>query len=209
MNTTPSSTPDQASERLCRWLAAVAQGDQQALRAVIQATGERLLSEAERLLKTRECAEEVLQDTWVRVWNAAASYDPGVARPMTWLLRIVQNRAIDLLRAQRRQRECTVELDDTVIAMVAEPGPGPEAQLLARSEQAALSRALRVLSHEQRMAMSLMLHRGFSHPEIAASCQVPESTARTWVRRGLRRLLAADHPTGRLQASNDALAQAA
>lgn len=196
---TPRRELDDASDRLRTWLAAVAQGDHQALREVMQATADRLLSEAERMLKKRECAEEVLQDTWVRVWNAAGSYDSDVARPMTWLLRIVQNRAIDMLRAQRRQRECTVELDDTVIALVADQGPGPEAQLQARCEQAQLARALRSLSHEQRQAMSLMLHRGFSHPEIAASCQVPESTARTWVRRGLLRL----------RASNEWMAQAA
>lgn len=199
MNIVRHPHADTASDRLCEWLLAVAAGDQQALRCVMRATGERLRSEAERLLKVRECAEEVLQDTWVRVWHAADTYDPDVARPMTWLLRIVQNRAIDRLRAQRRQRECTVELDDTVIGQLADPAAGPEAQLLARSRQAQLARALRTLSREQRLAMSLMLDRGFSHPEIAASCRVPESTARTWVRRGLLRL----------QASNERLAQAA
>ncbi len=193
------TTRDQASQRLAGWLRDVAAGDHQALRAVMDATGERLLAEAMRLLKVSECAEEALQDTWLRVWHAASSFDPRVARPMTWLLRILQNRAIDMLRSQRRHRESMVELDDTLTATLADQAPGPEALLASARQQQRLTQQLQTLSHEQRQAMQLMLLRGFSHPEIAACCQVPESTARTWVRRGLMRL----------HASNDARAAAA
>lgn len=118
---------------------------------------------------------------------------------MTRLLRIVQNRAIDMLRSQRRQREHMVELDDTLAATLQDQAPGPEALLAAAMQQRQAQRSIEQLSREQRQAMQLMLLRGYSHLEIAACCGVPESTARTWMRRGLMRL----------HASNDARAAAA
>jgi RNA polymerase sigma-70 factor (ECF subfamily) len=184
------NTRDEATLRLERWLRDIARGDERALRAVIAATRDRLMSEAVRLLKSAECAEEVLQDTWLRVWNAAGGFDPRVSRPMTWLLRIVQNRAIDVLRSQRRQREARVDFDDALAARVPDASPGPEARLCEALRRRELQRSLAALSREQQQAMQLMLLRGYSHPEIAACCRVPESTARTWVRRGLMRLQA-------------------
>lgn len=178
------------SLRLEGWLRDIARGDERALRALIAATHDRLLAEAVRLLKSAESAEEVLQDGWMRVWHAAGSFDPRVARPMTWLLRIVQNRAIDMLRSQRRERETTVELDDALAALLPDPAPGPEATLADDTRRRRLHRSLDLLSAEQRQALRLVLLRGYSHQEIAACCRVPESTARTWVRRAVLRLQA-------------------
>ncbi len=183
----PHAGSDEGTRLLEQWLREIARRDEQALRSLIAATHRRLLGEALRLLPSAACAEEVLQDVWLRVWHAAGSYDPQVSRPMTWLLRIVQNRAIDLLRAQRRWRDTVTGLDDALAAQVPDPAPGPEARCAEALRERELQRGLSALSREQRGALQLML-RGCSHPEIAARCRVPASTARTWVRRGLMRL---------------------
>ena len=183
----PHAGSDEGTRLLEQWLRDIARRDEQALRSLIAATHRRLLGEALRLLPSAACAEEVLQDVWLRVWNAAASYDAQVSRPMTWLLRIVQNRAIDRLRAQRQERERRVDLDETVAAQWPDPAPGPESRCADALRGRALQRSLSALSPEHRGALQLML-RGCTPPEIAACCRVPATTARTWVRRGLLRL---------------------
>lgn len=196
--TCPASN-DEGSERLVHWLAAIAGGDQRALGKLMHATEDRLHAEAKRLLKVDACAQEALQDCWLRVWRHAASFDPRLSRPMTWLLRIVQNRAVDMLRSRRHERECTVEIDPVSIATIADEQPGPEERWVARSRQALLRQRFRGLGQEQRQALSLMLIQGLSHPEIARNCQVPESTVKSWVRRGVARLHQ-QHPELRLAA---------
>lgn len=178
---------DPPSQRLQQWLLAIARRDERALRSLMGATRQRLHLEALHLVRTPECAEEMLQDVWWRVWNAAGTYDAQVSRPMTWLLRIVQHRAIDRLRAQRAERERRVELDETVAAQWPDPAPGPESRCADALRERALQRSLSALSPEHRGALQLVL-RGCTPPEIAARCRVPASTARTWVRRGLLRL---------------------
>lgn len=187
VETSPASN-DEGSERLVCWLAEIAGGDQRALGKLMHATRDRLHAEAKRLLKVEACADEALQDCWLRVWRHASSFDPRLSRPMTWLLRVVQNRAVDMLRSRRHERERAVEFDQASAAAVADEQPGPEARWIARKRQAMLQVQLRGLVPEQRQALSLMLYRGLSHPEIARNCRVPESTVKSWVRRGVARL---------------------
>lgn len=180
---------DPPSQRLRQWLLAIARRDERALRSLMGATRLRLHLEALRLVRTPECAEEVLQDVWWRVWCAAGTYDAQVSRPMTWLLRIVQHRAIDRLRAQRQERERRVDLDETVAVQWPDPAPGPESRCADALRERALQRSLSALSPEHRGALQLVL-RGCTPLEIAACCRVPATTARTRLRRGLLRLQA-------------------
>jgi RNA polymerase sigma-70 factor, ECF subfamily len=183
---TAGSTPDRGD--LGRWLAATAAGDRRAFQSLYLATHEHLLGVAFQLLGHRGRAEEALQDAFVRVWQHAGSYQPQVARPMTWMINIVRNRAIDLLRAQRLERQQTVEADAEAIDNVADFQPLPE-QLLDRAlADARLAGALRDLPRNQRQALALVLYRGLSYPEVAAALNVPLPTVKSWVRRALPRL---------------------
>lgn len=95
MNMPQHSDPaDLASDRLAGWLHASAQGNMAAFRRLHDATRERLLAIAMEVLPQRVRAEEALQDAYVKVWRAAAQFNPAKARPMTWLMRIVRNSAI-------------------------------------------------------------------------------------------------------------------
>lgn len=188
------ATPDvaagreRASRRLAGYLVAVAAQDKQAFRLLYDATSAHLLGVAFNLLHNRARAEEALQDAYVRVWQNAASFDPEVSRPMTWLISIVRNRAIDLLRAERIERSTTCEPDDGDLANVAALEPLPEQQLLRSLQAAQIERGLRSLSREQRHALAMVLFRGMTHAEIAHAANVPLPTAKSWVRRGLAKL---------------------
>src|SRR5919201_3653669 len=87
------------STELAAALVRVAGGDRAALRMVYQDTSAKLFGVCLRILNDRSEAEDVLQDVYVTVWRKAATFDPGRASPITWMVAIARNRAIDRLRA--------------------------------------------------------------------------------------------------------------
>src|SRR5262245_16828322 len=88
------------SRELAAALVRVASGDRGALRLVHQGTSAKLFGVCLRILKDRSEAEDVLQDVYVTVWRKAASFDPGRASPITWMVAIARNRSIDRLRSR-------------------------------------------------------------------------------------------------------------
>src|SRR6266571_2739072 len=95
---------DESRSQLSAALARVATGDRAALRLVYQDTSAKLFGVCLRILNDRSEAEDVLQEVYVTVWRKAASYDPSRASPITWLVAIARNRAIDRLRASAISR---------------------------------------------------------------------------------------------------------
>src|SRR5258707_291662 len=81
--------------QLAAALARVAAGDRTALRLVYQDTSAKLFGVCLRILNDKSEAEDVLQDVYVTVWRKAAGFDPGRASPITWLVAIARNRAIE------------------------------------------------------------------------------------------------------------------
>ena len=180
--------PDEPGQRLALLVARVARRDRGAFRSLYDLTSHRLFGVAISLVHDRGRAEEVLQDAYVRIWEHAAQFDAGVARPMTWLITIVRNRAIDLLRAERQERASTTALSDEDSDKIAALAPLPEQQLQRALEAAHIDRSLRALPHQQRHALALVLYRGMTHAEVACAARVPLGTAKAWVRRGIANL---------------------
>ena len=85
-------------------LARIPGGDRAALQTVYRLTSAKLFGVALRILGERSEAEDVLQEVYVTVWRKAADFDADRASPMTWLIAIARNRAIDRLRASRQSR---------------------------------------------------------------------------------------------------------
>ena len=85
-------------------LARIPAGDRAALQTVYRLTSAKLFGVCLRILGERSEAEDVLQEVYVTVWRKAADFDAARASPMTWLIAITRNRAIDRLRASRVSR---------------------------------------------------------------------------------------------------------
>src|SRR6267378_4375139 len=96
--------PMLSNEDLAALLPRVALGDRAAFELVYRATCAHLLGVAFRILNSRERAEEVLQEAFMNVWHSAGGFDASVAGPMTWLINIVRNKAIDALRSGKTER---------------------------------------------------------------------------------------------------------
>src|SRR5256885_8712451 len=81
------------------WLmAAVAKGDQPAFERLYAATRAKLYGVALRILRRSDLADEVIQETYLKIWHNAGSFDPKLATPITWMVAIARNRALDLIR---------------------------------------------------------------------------------------------------------------
>src|SRR5213594_4648650 len=120
------------NEDLAALLSRVALGDRAAFEQVYRASCAHLLGVAFRILSSRERAEEVLQEAFMNVWHSAGGFDASVAGPMTWLINVVRNRAIDALRSGKTERASTSAFDEEAMAVAADDMQQPQA-LLERS----------------------------------------------------------------------------
>src|SRR3989454_11914491 len=120
------------NEDLAALLPRVAPADRAAFERVYRATCAHLLGVAFRILNNRERAEEALQEAFMNVWHGAGGFDASVAGPMTWLINIVRNKAIDALRSGKTERAATLALDEEAMAVAADATQQPQA-LLERS----------------------------------------------------------------------------
>ncbi len=97
-------------QQLGKLLERVAQGDEAAFAEIYQATSPKLYAVAVRILRSREAAEEVIQDCYFRVWEQARDFNPEIAAPVTWMTAIVRNRSLDELR--RRGSRPTADVSE-------------------------------------------------------------------------------------------------
>lgn len=176
------------NEDLARLLGRVALHDRAAFEAVYRATSAHLLGVAFRILSHRERAEEVLQEAFMNVWHGAGSFNAAVATPMTWLINIVRNKAIDSLRSGKTERAATVELDDETMQVADEDAPQPHEMLDESFTRLRIDGCMGELGASQRQALALAYYRGMVHTEIAESLGAPLGTVKAWVRRGLDKL---------------------
>lgn len=166
-----------------RLIARCALRDRAAFEALYDATSGKLHAVCCRILERGQAAEDALQDTYVKIWTYADRYRATGHSPMTWLITIARNVAIDRLRARRGDRD-VAEYHDVVPAA----GSNPETLALARSEAGRIRACLDELGEDRRRAITGAYLDGRSYAELAESAGIPLNTMRTWLRRGLAAL---------------------
>jgi RNA polymerase sigma factor (sigma-70 family) len=183
MNTSP--TDDQMIE----WLSRIAQQDAQALKALYDATSQRLYAIAMRVVSNTEHAEDVLQEAYLTIWRVAGDYQKSLSPPLVWMGVIVRSRGLDFLRRRKAEQSLAGQpmdemLSDTLAADDATPMDMQEA-----SEQAwALHECLRKIEAKQREVLTLAYFRDLSQNELAQQLKLPLGTVKTWMRRSLAQL---------------------
>jgi RNA polymerase sigma-70 factor (ECF subfamily) len=161
----------------------IAAHDQQAFRAIYQQYGKAIYSLAYRILQNATLAEEVTQDTFLKVWRQKALWDPNKGNLKNWLLTITHFTAIDRLRQERRQPV----LHPDPIEDIEEAIPVPRAEI-GWQDGVALRLLVSQLPTEQASLIELAFFRGLSHSEIADEMDIPLGTVKTRLRTGLQRL---------------------
>ena len=172
-------------------LARIPAGDRAALQTVYRLTSAKLFGVALRILGEHSKAEDVLQEVYVTVWRKAAAFDPARASPMTWLIAIARNRAIDKLRASRQSRRMApIEAADHVV----DAAPGADRALEAGEENAKLHGCLGTLAERERAALRGAFFDGNTYEELAVRMGVPLGTMKSLIRRAMIKLKACLEP---------------
>jgi RNA polymerase sigma-70 factor (ECF subfamily) len=183
------ATDDQHAAQLRNWLAAVSRQDAGAFRSLYDATSAKLFAFALRILVKREWAEEVLQESFINIWNSAGSYQASLAAPMTWMTTIVRNKAFDMLRRVDNAVEIDADtFDKDVMDALESTDPTPIEALQLSGDAKALARCLARLEGLHRQAVALAFYHDLSHSEVAEQMKQPIGTVKTWIRRSLERL---------------------
>jgi len=162
-------------------------GDGAALQTVYRLTSAKLFGVCLRILGERAEAEDVLQEVYVTVWRKAGAFDPGRASPITWLVAIARNRAIDRLRASAvSRRMAPIEAADAV----SDPAPAATERVELAQQQQRLARCLEELEAQHAGAIRAAFLDGATYEELATRMSVPLGTMKSWIRRGLLKLRA-------------------
>jgi RNA polymerase sigma-70 factor (ECF subfamily) len=132
-------------------------------------------------LRRHDLADEVMQETYLKIWNSAGQFDPALSSPITWMVAIARNRAIDQVR---KKTEVSIDEDPAVLEIAAE-SPDPLAKREMTEELRRLLACMGRLDEERRRLVLFAYYDGWSREQLAAKFDKPVNTVKTWLRRAL------------------------
>jgi RNA polymerase sigma-70 factor (ECF subfamily) len=135
-----------------------------------------------RIVRNQAAAEDLVQETFLRVWNRAQSFDAQKGAVGPWLMTVARNRAIDYLRSQEgRDRKLAVFEENEDPRLYS----GMESDIVLADEARRVKAAMAKLPDNQRQVIELAYFDGLSQTEMAARLGQPLGTVKTWVRSAL------------------------
>lgn len=171
------------SKDIADLIARCALRDRAAFRLLYERTSAKLFGVTLRILKDRSEAEEAIQEVYVKIWQRADRYVAGNTSPISWLVAVARNHALDILRARRPAAE-----DIDVALEVPDGGPSPERAAQDGEERGRIEHCLGTLDPDRAEAVRGAYLDGYSYEELASRFAVPVNTMRTWLRRSLIKL---------------------
>lgn len=159
----------------------ISSGDQDAFRELYQNTDRTIYSFILSIVRNPQDAEEIMQETFLKVWTSASSYQ-SQGKPLAWMFTIARN--LCYMRFRERRHQADIGLDELT---------GEEAgevcfQLENLADAIVLQSALEILKEEERQIVLLHTAAGLKHREIAASLQMPLSTVLSKYNRAMKKL---------------------
>jgi RNA polymerase sigma-70 factor (ECF subfamily) len=154
-------------------IARIASGDRLAMQTLFARHRVSVYRWVVRIVRDEALAEDLLSEVFLDVWRQAAKFESR-ASVSTWLLAIARYKA---LSAQRRRAD--VDLDEEVVATIADPADDPERVLQKKDQGELIRRALAKLSPEHSEIIDLVYYHGKSVKEVAEVVDIPEATVKT------------------------------
>ena len=164
--------------------ARVAQRSDVALSELFHRYSGQMLGLARRVLRDPAIAEEVVQDVFLKFWNDPAKFDAERGSLRSFLLALVHNRSVDLIRSESARR--IREERDARLDVVTGPDVEEEVWQMAQAQRVRL--ALGGLPDAERTVVELAYYGGLTYREVAARLGLPEGTAKSRIRAGMKRL---------------------
>jgi RNA polymerase sigma-70 factor, ECF subfamily len=163
----------------------VEEGDAQAFAVLYDRHGRAAYSLAYRMMGERQAAEDLTQEAFLKAWRSAASYRAERASVRTWILSIVHNRGIDLLRSLGSRRR----MQDKIEASAPTSQPSEAfAESWGNAQRERVREGLGTLPQEQLKILELSYFSGYTHVEIADLLDLPLGTVKGRMRLGLKKM---------------------
>jgi RNA polymerase sigma-70 factor (ECF subfamily) len=182
----PAGPSDRTRDR--ELLARVARGDVAALRAIYDQHASRAITIAYRILRNREEAEDIVQETFLEVWRRAEQFDPGRGGAVAWVVTIARSRAIDRLRARTIAGRTIASASEDADGLLPTPPPSPAVETERRRDERRVAAALGALPAAQRRTIELAYFEGLSQSEIAVKTASPLGTVKMRVKLAMAKL---------------------
>jgi RNA polymerase sigma factor (sigma-70 family) len=133
-----------------------------------------------RIVQHEEIAEDLLQDTFVRIWNSFSSYDETKGRLFTWMVNIARNISIDKTRSKDfRNSSKTEDIENNVLSLEMQSGNTLNPETMGLKELVAK------LKPEQKIVLDMVYFRGFTHAEVSEELEIPLGTVKTRLRNAI------------------------
>ena len=185
------SAPERDGELLRR----IAAGDRAAFAEFYDRHSTLMFSVACKILNDQSEAQDVLQETFVQVWEKAGKFDPNLGRASSWVATLTRNKSIDRIRASQRRGRLAEEAGvETAIAN--EAADTANEAVHGHDKARLIQSAITGLPLEQRKAIELAYFSGLTQHEISEQLKEPLGTIKARIRRGLVKLR--DELEGRL-----------
>jgi RNA polymerase sigma-70 factor, ECF subfamily len=159
-------------------------GDQAAFRTLYDRTSGRLFAVCLRIVRHRRLAEELVRESFVRIWERARQFDPAQGHGLAWMIAITRHHAIDVIRLRMREDrppdDLTLEAAD----------PSALGGIEAKFEFDAVGRCLRELPYNERHAIVLAYRDGLNYEQLAVLLNSSADQVKSAVTQGLGRLRA-------------------
>jgi len=161
-------------------LAACARGERGALKSLYDREARWLMGVAMRIVRNRALAEEVLQEAFLQIWRAAATFDVARGSARGWIYTVVRHRALQEIR--RTGHEVSFDTEDLENLSDDRQAPDADAPGIGAAE---LENCLQQLEPKKRACIMHAFVEGYTHEQIASKLDTPLGTVKSWVRRGL------------------------
>ncbi|MEO8762510.1 MAG: RNA polymerase sigma factor [Bacteroidia bacterium] len=158
--------------------------DQKRFEAIYDYFAASIFGIIKQIVNSEEIAQDVLQESFVKIWNSSSSYSADKARLFTWVLNIARNTAIDHLRSKHGKMENKIQSIDNFVHI-----PGSEGITVAKNhDHIGIKKLLGELKDEHREIIELAYFEGYTQEEISQKMNIPLGTVKTRARAALQTL---------------------
>ncbi len=160
----------------------LSQRDKSAISMAYQNYADALFGIIVRIVKSKEIAEEVLQDTFLKIWNNASKFDKSKGRLFTWFANIARNTAIDMVRSAKYQQiKKTDSLENSVNTNIA-------LNTNLEIKDTGLEKVINSLDEKYRQIIDKLYFEGYTHSELAKEMDIPLGTVKSRLRLAIKEL---------------------
>ncbi|MGB5377274.1 RNA polymerase sigma factor [Muriicola sp.] len=142
--------------------------------------GDTLFGVAYKVVKDEELAQDIVQESFVKIWKKSDTYDPSKAKLFTWLFRITRNTAIDKLRSVKTKTDKEIQIDNSNVYKIGVDSIRPELMDIQEN--------LDKIESKYQIVLDALFFQGMTQQEASEELDIPLGTIKSRLKIGLREL---------------------